>query len=178
MVATAETQVYRRDVHKKGQSLTVKDREKLLKPYLPSPQSKSPAPAPKRAAQTLRNFLRTQLHILIFTVIHTLFSIYIRLRQAYHAVVDRVFAILYYHHRTPELIRKDVKALSRLPDHLSVILELKEEGNSGQGLEGLVHELAEISAWCTCVGIPFLSVYEKTGTVSLSAVDKIANPRG
>ncbi|KAI9722699.1 MAG: hypothetical protein M1812_001630 [Candelaria pacifica] len=163
MVATEETRLYRRDVRQKGPALTAQDRERLLKPYLPSPQSSSSGRASKKPGQALRNFFKTQLHILIFTVIHTLFSIYIRLRQAYHAVVDRIFAILYYHHRTPELIRKDVKALSRLPDHLSVILELKEEEKGGPGLEGLVDELAEISAWCTCVGIPFLSVYEKSG---------------
>jgi hypothetical protein len=25
-------------------------------------------------------------------------------------------------------------------------------------------EVAEIAAWCACVGIPMLSVYEKTGS--------------
>ena len=94
---------------------------------------------------------------------HTIFSVYIRLRQAYHAVKDRILAILYYHHRTPELIQKDVKGLSRLPKHLSVILKLEDGGRGGAGLEALVDEVAEISAWCACVGIPMLSIYEKTG---------------
>ena len=94
-------------------------------------------------------------------MVHTFFSVYIRLRQGYHAIGDRIFSILYYHHRTPELIRKDVKSLSRLPEHLSVILKL-EDGSRG-GLEALVDEVAEIAAWCACVGIQMLSVYEKTG---------------
>lgn len=76
---------------------------------------------------------------------------------------DRILAILYYHHRTPELIQKDVKGLSRLPKHLSVILKLEDGGKGGAGLEALVDEVAEISAWCACVGIPMLSVYEQTG---------------
>jgi dehydrodolichyl diphosphate syntase complex subunit NUS1 len=93
--------------------------------------------------------------------VHTIFSVYIRFRQGYHAVKDRILAILYYHHRTPELIQKDVKGLTRLPEHLSVILKLEDGGRGG--LEALVDEVAEISAWCACVGIPMLSVYEKTG---------------
>ena len=97
-----------------------------------------------------------------------LFSVYVRIRQTYHILLDRVFAILYYHHRAPELIQQDVRNLSRIPEHLSVILELKgeERGTRGTaGLEVLMDEVAEISAWCSCVGIPMLSVYEKTGMV-------------
>jgi len=109
--------------------------------------------------------LKNQLHALLFVIVHTIFSIYIRIRQAYHAVVDRIFAILYYHHRTPELIMKDVKGLKRLPEHLSVILKLEDGARGGAGLEALVDEVAEVAAWCACVGIPMLSVYERTGTV-------------
>ena len=94
---------------------------------------------------------------------HTLFSVYIRIRQIYHALLDRVFAVLYYHHRAPELIRQDVKNLNRIPEHLSVLLELKGEERDTAGLETLMDEVAEIAAWCSCVGIPMLSVYEKTG---------------
>lgn len=85
--------------------------------------------------------------------------------MAYHAVKDRILAILYYHHRTPELIQKDVKGLSRLPQHLSVILRLEDGGRGGAALEALVDEVAEIAAWCACVGIPLLSVYEQSGTI-------------
>jgi hypothetical protein len=83
--------------------------------------------------------------------------------MAYHAVKDRILAILYYHHRTPELIQKDVKGLSRLPEHLSVILKLEGGGRGGAALEALVDEVAEIAAWCACIGIPLLSVYEQSG---------------
>lgn len=76
---------------------------------------------------------------------------------------DRIFAILYYHHRTPELIQKDIKGLSRIPKHLSVILKLEDGGKGGAVLEALVDEVAEVAAWCACAGIPVLSVYEQTG---------------
>ncbi|KAI9838630.1 MAG: hypothetical protein M1819_004944 [Sarea resinae] len=166
MIAVRETEIYRRDGSQDGPNLTPKAREKLLEPYLPRslPKSKSAA-AKKRPGRrpSIRQFLETQLHILLFTILHTVFSAYIRLRQAYHAIVNRVFAILYYHHRTPELIKNDVAGLSKLPEHLSVILDYKEEEKGGAGLEGLIDELSEVAAWCACAGIPVLSVYEKTG---------------
>lgn len=70
-----------------------------------------------------------------------------------------MLGVLYYHHRTPELIQKDVKALDRLPEHLSIILQFRED----EGLEGLVNDVAEISAWCASAQIPMLSIYEKSG---------------
>lgn len=104
--------------------------------------------------------------MLLYAIVHTIFSVCIRFRQAYHAVKDKILAILYYHHRTPEFIQKDVKGLSRLPKHLSVILRLEDGARGGAGLETLKDEVAEISAWCACVGIPILSIYEKTGQYS------------
>lgn len=56
-----------------------------------------------------------------------------------------------------------MKSLARLPQHLSIILKLEDGGRGGAGLEALVDELAEVAAWCACVGIPMLSVYEQTG---------------
>ncbi|KAH0535999.1 hypothetical protein FGG08_007098 [Glutinoglossum americanum] len=140
------------------QPLAPPEREALLTPYLPPP-----SPTLPRKRRPIRSFLNNQLHILLYTLIHLLFSLYIRIRQAYHAVIDRVFAVLYYHHRTPELIKKDVKGLGRLPEHLSVVLQLENEAGGGAGLDGLVDEVAEVAAWCASAGIGMLSVYEKTG---------------
>jgi len=149
------------------QPLPPRERESLVRPYLPPP---SPASSPDRLRKAkarrrkpIRSFLNHQLHILIYTLIHLLFSLYIRIRQAYHAVIDRIFAVLYYHHRTPELIKKDVKGLVRLPEHLSVVLHLEDEAGGGAGLDGLVDEVAEVAAWCASAGIGMLSIYERTG---------------
>lgn len=114
-----------------------------------------------------------QLHLLVFTIIHALFSVYVRFRQAWNAVKDRTSAILYYHHRTPELIQKDVRALSRLPTHLSVVLKLDSTAKGGASLEALVDEAAEITAWCACAGIPMLSIYERSGRYSLFHAEQI-----
>ncbi|KAL8855994.1 MAG: hypothetical protein Q9178_007364 [Gyalolechia marmorata] len=162
MVAYPRIKIQRSDVDK----LDVHEREKLLKPYLPTKPLKV-TKGPKR--QPVRMFLRTQLHFVVFTAIHMLFSLYIRFRQAFHIVLDRVFAILYYHHRAPELIRQDIRGLERIPQHLSVILETKHGEHGLAGLEKLLDDVAEISAWCAGAGIPMLSVYERTGLEGLAA---------
>lgn len=149
---------------KNGANLTAADRENILKPYLPDPADLSRRQAQRRKKPLrrtpIRTFLKSQLHQLVYTLIHIFFGIAVRLIQTYHAVVDRVFAIVYYHHRTPELIKKDVKGLKRLPEHLSVVLSLKKEDDS---LAMLMDEVAELTAWSACSGIPMLSVYERTG---------------
>lgn len=137
------------------------------KPYLPptkADQEKIDRTRGHRLTFGLRNFLRAQLHLLVYTIIHAIFSIYIRTRQAYHAVRDRVYSIFFYHHRDPAMIQKDVKRLEKLPKILSVILKLEDDGKGGAELERLVNEVAEISAWCASAGIPVLNVYERTGT--------------
>lgn len=112
------------------------------------------------------------IHSLIFNLIHIIFSLFVRIRQAYHALVDRVLAILYYHHRTPELIKRDVKNLSRVPKHLSVILDLPEDlgrkASKKDGLETLMNNACELAAWSASAGVPMLSIYEKTGILKSS----------
>ena len=156
MNANQETKIHRKDVDK----LDAREREQLLKPYLPS---NLPQKTTRQKHQPIRMFLKLQLHFVVFTAIHLLFSIYIRLRQAFHIIVDRIFALLYYHHRAPELIRQDIRGLERLPQHLSVILEMKQDERGLVGLEKLLDDVAEISAWCAGAGIPMLSVYERSG---------------
>ena len=167
MPLSRETDLLRRDVLSSNKLLTPQEREAILRPYLPAPNKKSPKKisTPASRQKPVRDLLRSIVYLLLYGLIHLLFSIYIRVRQYYHAVTRRVLAILYYHHRTPELIRKDVKNLSRLPQHLSIILELElEEGGNG-GLELLLDNVAEVAAWCASVGIPMLSVYERTGVM-------------
>ncbi|KAK5127150.1 hypothetical protein LTR85_008511 [Meristemomyces frigidus] len=164
-----------RDAH--GRQLSASEREKLLKPYLPAAPEKQAASQPpqnSKAAQLfnhkprVRPALRHAIHYLLFTLIHTIFSLYIRIRQVNHALVDRVLAVLYYHHRTPELIRRDVKGLSKVPQHLSVILQLPPEGGKKDRLEALVHDACEVAAWSACAGVSMVSIYERTGILKSS----------
>ncbi|KAK1757496.1 putative undecaprenyl pyrophosphate protein [Echria macrotheca] len=166
---TKDLRAYRRDEKYGHRIMTAEERIRLLKPYLPPPpprtnsQRAEAKAREKRSRFGVRRFLRMQLHLLVFTLIHAFFSLYIRTRQAYHAIVNRVYSVFHYHHRTPGLIQKDVKGLDKLPRHLSVILTLEDHGRGGAGLEKLVNDAAELAAWCASAGIPQLSIYEKSG---------------
>jgi len=168
MVGLRHVKAFREGVDEYGRPLTVEDRETLLAPYLPeAPVSRKRVyKTRKRRPQTksFRELATTTIHALIFQVIHFLFSIYIRLRKAWRNIKGQILAIMYYHHRTPELIRKDVRHLKRLPRHLSIVLDLQEDAQKGGALESLVNDLCECSAWSACAGIPMLSIYERTGT--------------
>jgi dehydrodolichyl diphosphate syntase complex subunit NUS1 len=119
----------------------------------------APALSPLRARRLARNLL----HLFIYTIIQTLFSLYMRVRRAYHAVSYAASAALFYHHRSPEYIERDVAALKKRPHHLSVVLTLSDETRLGPELERLVDEAADLAAWSASAGIPVLSVYERTG---------------
>lgn len=175
MVGLRESAALRSGAHPDGRPLSLDEREALLKPYLPSDTSSAdhsaePSPVRQPAQKTpprkkpMRDFLRQQLYLVTYLIIQALFSLYVRLRTAYHAVGNRIYALLYYHHRSPELIQKDLKDLDRLPQHLSIILDFNDDEQRGAGLEGLVNDISEVAAWCASAGIPALSIYERTGT--------------
>lgn len=85
------------------------------------------------------------------------------MRQTWNVVCYQITSVLYYHHATPEYIRRDVMKLNRRPKHLSTMLKVEESHSAKADLERLIDEAAEIATWCACAEIPMLSVYEKTG---------------
>ncbi|KAL2869406.1 ditrans,polycis-polyprenyl diphosphate synthase [Aspergillus lucknowensis] len=166
MVSKIDRELLRDNIRSRGSKLSATDRENILKPYLPDP-AELPRWPPQRRKKVprktpIRTFLKSQIHLITYAFLHIFFGIAVRLLRSYHAVIDRILAIVYYHHRTPELIRKDVKGLDRLPNHLSVILSLRKEDNA---LPILMDEVAELVSWTASAGIPVLSVYEKSGAL-------------
>ncbi|KAL4772604.1 Decaprenyl diphosphate synthase-like protein [Aspergillus nidulans var. acristatus] len=164
MVSRRDRELLRDSIRSRGAKLSATDRENIVKPYLPDP-SELPRWPPQRRRKLprktpIRTFIKSQIHLITYTFLHIFFGIAVRLVQTYHAVLDRILAIIYYHHRTPELIRKDVKDLDRLPGHLSVILSLRKEDDA---LPILMDEVAELVSWSASAGIPVLSVYERSG---------------
>ena len=133
---------------------------KQVEAEAPKPASK--APPKRKSCFGLRNLLKGQLHFLIFALMHSIFSLYIKLRKAWHTVSYSVRSVMFYHHRTPELIENDVRGLGKKPKHLSTVLEVEEEGRATE-LERLVGEAADVAVWSACAGIPTLSIYERSG---------------
>ncbi|KAL4867864.1 hypothetical protein BDV12DRAFT_111570 [Aspergillus spectabilis] len=166
MVSKRDRELLRDSIRSRGVKLNAATRENIMKPYLPDP-SELPRWPPQRRKKIprktpIRTFIKSQIHLITYTFLHIFFGIAVRLAQSYHAVVDRILAIIYYHHRTPELIQKDVKGLDRLPEHLSVVLSLRKEDDA---LPILMDEVAELVSWSASAGIPILSVYEKSGAL-------------
>jgi dehydrodolichyl diphosphate syntase complex subunit NUS1 len=153
--------------------LSVEQREELLKPFLPAPSTLANTPT-----SSLRTRRRTQTPakkhgpfktLLFFATYHFIalcFSVLFRFRRSYRLFYTKLISLLRYHHRTPEFIAGDVAHLQKMPKHLSVIVELNEddEQQGNAGLEGLVNDVCEIAAWAASAKIPFLSVYERSGT--------------
>ncbi|KAI0003990.1 Met-10+ like-protein-domain-containing protein [Xylariaceae sp. FL0662B] len=145
-----DTRAYRDDERAGHKILDTQQREELVK---------------EASHFGIRKFLRSQLYVFLYVLVHAIFSVYIHVRVAYHIVSAQILSILKYHHNTPDFVRRDVSTLPRLPTHLSVILTLEDGGRPGDALEKLVHEASEVAAWCASAGIPRLSVYERTGVL-------------
>lgn len=184
---------YRQDVASKGSKLGDRGRGDLIAPYLPTPHhhktqdsatamsaqqaqvqlpavssrtkpsTSSTTPSRRLHRQRIRPFLKQKFHFLIYFLVQLIYGIIIRFYHGWHALSDRIVAITHYHHRTPEYIQRDVKDLSRVPEHLSVVLHYHPENDGA--LETLMDEVAELAAWSTAAGISLLSVYEKSGVL-------------
>lgn len=99
---------------------------------------------------------------------HGIFSLYIKSRQTWHGVSYQISSILYYHHATPQYIRRDIGGLTKKPKHLSTILKTEGKHRAKNDLDRLIDETAELATWCACAEIPMLSIYEKSGELTIS----------
>jgi dehydrodolichyl diphosphate syntase complex subunit NUS1 len=132
------------------------------------PQQRRPRVARVDRRKPIRSTFWHSVYVAVYWITHFFFSIYIRLRKVVRSVVHRSRAIFYHHNRSPELIRKDITNLAKMPQHLSVILELPKDDDKRSGLHRLLSDVGDLTAWCASVGIPLLSVYEKTGKLQLN----------
>ncbi|KAF2158008.1 Undecaprenyl diphosphate synthase [Myriangium duriaei CBS 260.36] len=174
MVGLRQAALLRDDVDEHGNRLSAEQREALLKPFLPETKEEIQAgrrvdrnTKSKPRQKPVRSFIKTTLHVLIFNLMQTVFAIFYKIRKAYRKIISVILGVMYHHHRTPELIQKDVRGFSKLPQHLSVSLSL--EGRMDEAaLETLINNVCECVAWTACTGIPMLSIYERTGVLKSS----------
>ncbi|KAK5987581.1 Dehydrodolichyl diphosphate synthase complex subunit NUS1 [Cladobotryum mycophilum] len=167
-MSTKDTNAYRADEKRDHTLLTEKQRQAIFKASLPSPNDGASSKSKNVQSQHksrlgVRRFIKSQIFVLIFAMMHGIFSLYIKTRQAWHAVRYQVSSVVYYHHGTPEYIRRDITGLSRKPEHLSAILKTEPNHKPKADLDRLIDETAELATWCACAEIPMLSIYEKTG---------------
>lgn len=128
----------------------------------PTHVSSSSSKTKPKSILGVRKFIKNQLFVLVFALMHGIFSLYIKVRQAWNIVCYQTSSVLYYHHATPQYIEKDVVGLAKKPKHLSAVLR-SEANRVNADLDRLIDETAELATWCACAKIPMLSIYEKTG---------------
>ncbi|KAF4548967.1 Hypothetical protein D9617_24g016810 [Elsinoe fawcettii] len=173
MVGLRQAALLRSDTDEHGRKLSAEERERLIKPYLPAGPVASKGRSRSRSSQShgrkkpIRTFLKTALYVSVFNLMQWFFSIFYRIRRAYRNMVSRSMDVMYHHHRTPELIQKDVKGFKKMPKHLSIALDLDGRTDDA-ALENLINEACECAAWTACAGIPTLSIYESTGILKSS----------
>ncbi|KOS22012.1 putative undecaprenyl pyrophosphate synthase [Escovopsis weberi] len=162
-ISVQDTKAYRAD-EKFGHSLlTEKQRQAIFKVGSSCMRTNKHAQGQRRSRLGVRRMIKNQIYVLIFALMHGVFSLYIKTRQAWHAVRYQASSVLYYHHGTPEYIRRDVMGLGKKPRHLSAVLKIQTNHKPNADLDRLIDETAELATWCACAEIPVLSVYEKTG---------------
>ena len=158
-------------------SLSIEEqRQKVQLRLLRSEVDKEDIRSPKKSnslgklarSRRLRTYLAERLYILVYGVVQFCFSLYLWLRQAFHAALYRVSDLRHYHYRTPAYIENDVKRLEKLPEHLSVIFEIRENGR--YSAEDVLVHAGEVAAWTAAAGIPLLSIYESTGMSCLRSL--------
>lgn len=164
MVGLRHQTAFHFDRDEQGREIDAEQREALIRPYLPDLRNdgKTTSSSPKR--RPVRHLIKSTLHLLLYNLVQFIFSVYIRFRIAYRNIKTQITSLLYYHHRTPEYIQRDLQGLNKLPNHLSIILELDNNETTPAALEALANHVCELAAWSACAGIPMLSIYETTGT--------------
>lgn len=132
----------------------------------PSVIAKSVVHPPEIPANTslLRGFLFYVNHVVLLTIFF--FVLFIRICTfSLRRSALKYRSLVYYPLKLPQVIRRDVNKLSKIPKHVSCILDLKDIDDENGGGDGLMGEISEIAAWLLSSGIPRLSIYERTGLI-------------
>lgn len=164
------TKAYRADEQLGHSLLSEAQRQAIFKASLPAPNDgativNKPGQAQRRSRLGVRRFIKNQIFVFVFALMHGIFSLYIKSRQTWHGVSYQISSILYYHHATPQYIRRDIMGLTKRPKHLSTILKTEGNHRAKNDLDRLIEETAELATWCACAEIPMLSIYEKSGVL-------------
>ncbi len=115
-----------------------------------------------------RSFIDEVLSVVNRSILLTIFfflAVYKHFLYVYRRVLLRLLTLAYYPSKTPQLIRHDVNKLPKIPKRVSCILDLRDDKDENGGLDGLINDISELSAWSLSAGVPSLTIYEYHGTV-------------
>ncbi|KAI5960982.1 uncharacterized protein KGF55_004249 [Candida pseudojiufengensis] len=102
----------------------------------------------------------------ILMILFLLIAIYKNFLFIYRKICLKYLTLIYYHNKSPQVIREDVNKLDKIPKSISCILDLKDADDENGGKDGLINQISELSAWCISSGISKLIIYEYTGTLN------------
>lgn len=105
------------------------------------------------------------INFLILSCIFLLISVQKQVLYYYHFLKIKSYNLIYYPNKSPEVVREDVNKLSKIPKILSVILDLKHNNDENGGIDGLIGNISELTAWSISSGIQSLVIYEYNGVI-------------
>ncbi|KAK6455668.1 Decaprenyl diphosphate synthase-like protein [Scheffersomyces xylosifermentans] len=103
-------------------------------------------------------------HVLLLSLFFVI-SIYKNINYLYRRLLLKFYTLTYYPNKSPQIIRDDVNRLSKIPKVISCILDLKDDDDENGGIDGLINQISELSAWTVSAGIPQLVIYEYNGVL-------------
>ncbi|KAK6205365.1 Decaprenyl diphosphate synthase-like protein [Scheffersomyces amazonensis] len=112
---------------------------------------------------SLLELIQFYIYHFILLFVFVLITIYKSIQTSYRKFFIKFYTLTYYHNKSPQLIRDDVNKLSKIPKVLSCILDLKDKDDEMGGIDGLINQISELSAWTISAGIPYLQIYEYNG---------------
>lgn len=99
--------------------------------------------------------------------------VYKYIRRVYRQSNYALSRAIRYHHYEPQLIRRDISQLDKIPRHIAVILTLRGPHISGGGVEGLLVDCGEVASWSIGVGSSRLTLYERSGVLADIGAERI-----
>ncbi|KAI5952555.1 hypothetical protein KGF54_003422 [Candida jiufengensis] len=108
------------------------------------------------------------IHFILMNLFFTI-AIYKNFLYIYRKSYLKYLTLIYYHNKSPQVIRDDVNKLDKIPKSISCILDLKDADDENGGKDGLINQISELSAWSLSSGISKLIIYEYTGALNQSS---------
>lgn len=109
----------------------------------------------------------------LLELLYFFFGTYRFFGYLYHRVQLRWLTVTYHQNRTPELIQQDVSNFKKIPSGIGAVLHLKNRNEEGGGVDGLLEQASDLSAWCLGADIDFLILYERSGVLKSIPVSEI-----